>query len=405
MQIADLHFLLTPEGQRLLHETADPPITPSNHLQVASRLRKHLDPVLAQTLIETVLLRQRAAKKFSRSAEMYFTRPALEQASSEVVAVYRAAKYERAGLKLIADLGCGIGGDAIALSAQAEVIGIDLDLLRLAMARENVRSYGNCDHFLPLQSDMTTLPAPHAQAFYFDPGRRDENGRRLHSVTHYQPPLSTIDRWRSEIAHGAVKISPAVDYAELPAEAEVEFISLRGKVKEGVLWYGDLRLGPARHATLLPAGHTLSSDDYPGEPVPVGPPSTYLYEPDGAVIRAHLVQTMARHLGCDQIDPQIAYLTANSYHDTPFARCFSLEAWFPFQLKRLRSYLRANNIGRVTIKKRGSPIDLDHFHQQLRLKGDEHRILFLTHVMGKPAVLIGDEVTEAVMLSEKPVVG
>jgi len=392
MQIADLHFLLTPEGQRLLHETADPPITPSNHLQAASRLRKQVDPALAQAVIETVLPRQRAAKKFSRAAEMYFTRPALEQASSEVVAAYRAAKYERAGLKLIADLGCGVGGDATALTAQAEVIGIDLDPLRLAMARENVRTYGNSDRFLPLQSDMTTLPAPPVQAFFFDPARRDEHGRRLHSVALYQPSLSIVDRWRSEIAHGAVKISPAVDYAELPAEAEVEFISLRGEVKEGVLWYGDLRLGPARRATLLPAGHTLSSNDYPGETVPVRPPSTYLYEPDGAVIRAHLVQTVARHLGCAQIDSDIAYLTANSYQETPFARCFSLEEWFPFQLKRLRRYLRANKIGRVTIKKRGSPLDPDTLRQQLRLQGDEHRTLFLTHVMGNPAVLIGREI-------------
>ena len=392
MQISDLNFLLSPEGQRLLYETADTPITPTNHLQTASRLRKQVDPSLAQAVIETVLLRQHATTKFSRAAEMYFTRPALEQASSEAVANYRAAKFAQAGLNLVVDLGCGIGGDAIALTAKADVIGLDLDPLRLAMARENVIAYGRGEHFLPIQSDLTAMPVPYVQGFFFDPARRDEQGRRLHSVALYQPPLSTIDRWRSKIAHGAVKISPAVDYEELPAEADVEFISLAGEVKEGILWYGDLRTGSARSATLLSGGHTVTLDDYPGEKVPVQPPSTYLFEPDGAVIRAHLVQTLARHLDCAQIDADIAYLTADSYKETPFARCFSLEAWFPFQLKRLRHYLRTNQIGQVTIKKRGSPLDPDALRRQLRLRGDKQRTLFLTHVLGEPAVLIGSEI-------------
>ncbi len=336
MQITDFRFLLTTEGQRLLRETADPPLTPANHLQVASRLRRQVDPQLAQAVIETILLRQRAGAKFSRAGKMYFTRPALEQASSEVVANYRAGQFAQRGLEQIVDLGCGIGGDALALAAQAEVIGIDLDPLRLAMARENIRLHGHADRFLPVQSDLTTMPVPHAQAFFFDPARRDEAGRRLHAVALYQPPLSAIDRWRAEIPHGAVKISPAVNYAELPAEAAVEFISFRGEVKEGILWYGDLRGGSARRATLLPAGQSLGSDDFPGEKVPVQAPAAYLYEPDGAVIRAHLVQSLARHLHCAQIDADIAYLTSDSYWETPFARCFRLEAWFPFQLKRLR---------------------------------------------------------------------
>ena len=160
-----------------------------------------------------------------------------------------------------------------------------------------------------------------------------------------------------------------------------------------MLWYGDLRDGRGRRATLLPAGLSLPAADYRGEDIPVREPATYLYEPDGAVIRAHLVQNLGRLLNCAQIDRQIAYLTAENYQATPFARCFELEAWFPFQLKRLRSYLNANHIGEVTIKKRGSPLDPDHLRRRLRLSGAEQRILFLTHVLGQPAVLIGQEMT------------
>jgi hypothetical protein len=138
----------------------------------------------------------------------------------------------------------------------------------------------------------------------------------------------------------------------------------------------------------LPGGHTLEGGDEPGT-VAVTPPRAYLYEPDGAVIRAHLVQTLARRLDASLIDPEIAYLTADACQPTPFARCYALEAVFPFQLKRLRHYLRERQVGRVTIKKRGSPLDPDQLRTHLRLSGPNHCIIFLTQVTGEPTVLIG----------------
>lgn len=384
-------FLLSDKGQSLLTEMAETPITDANHLQIASRLRQEIDPPLAQAVIETIWLRQRAADKFSRAGQMYFTREALEQSSSEVVSTYRARRFFGAGFKKIADLGCGIGGDALALAAQAQVTGIDQEWLRLAMAQENVAAYGNRDHFFALQADlMTQSPVP-VEALFFDPARRDEQGKRLKSVHLYRPPLSLVYDWRKQTAHAAVKISPGIDYAEMPVDAEVEFISVSGSVKECVLWYGDLQRGIERQATLLPQGEVLTSNDNPGQDLPARKPGAYLYEPDGAVIRAHLIQPLARRIGAAPIDASIAYLTSDEDRETPFARRFEIEDWFPFQLKRLRQYLRERHIGRVTIKKRGSPLDEVNFQRRLRLKGDEERILFLTHVLDEPAVLVGRE--------------
>ena len=393
MTLDDFHFLLTPQGQRLLQELAVIPITPQNHLQLATRLRQQVAPELAQAVLETALLRQRAAEKFTRAAAMYFTRPALEQASSEIVSTYRARRYAAAGFSHVADLGCSIGGDALALAAQATVTGIEWDEVRLAMAQENVRLYGHGQRFRPLQADLTELSPLPLPALFFDPGRRDEHGRRFFSVHQYQPPLNLVDRWRQKTPHAGVKISPGVDYEELPAIAEIEFISVAGEVKEGVLWYGDLHSGVERRATLLPAADTLTTLDLPGEAVAITAPRTYLYEPDGAVIRAHLVEALAARLDATKIDAEIAYLTADFAQETPFARCFALEATFPFQLKRLRHYLHERGIGRITVKKRGSPLDPDQLQRQLRLRGDkgQHRIVFLTHIQGEAAVLIGRE--------------
>ena len=389
MRLEDFHFLLSPQGQTLLAETAVTPITPHNHLQIASRLRQQVTSAQAQAVLETILLRQKAAVKFSRADQMYFTRPALEQASGEIIAAYRAQRFAQSGLKRIADCGCGIGGDALALAAHSQVIGVDKDLLRLAMARQNVGVYVGNGRFHPLQADLTKLPPLPVDALFFDPARRDENGRRFKSVHQYRPPLSLIAQWRARVPHVGVKISPGVNYAELPPEPEIEFISLNGEVKEGALWFGAISTGALRRATLLPGGQTLTDRDHRGEQVAQTPPKAYLCEPDGAVIRAHLVQNLARLLNATQLDRDIAYLTSDVWQPTPFGRWFELEAAFPFQLKRLRSFLRERNIGSVTIKKRGSPLDPEQLQRQLRLSGVNACILFLTQVLGKPTILIG----------------
>jgi SAM-dependent methyltransferase len=394
MNLEDLHFLLSPSGERLLLELGETPITAQNHLLIASRLRQRIEPAQAVAVLDTLWLRQLATAKFSRAAQMFFTRPALEQASSESVATYRAQRFRASGLDNIADLGCGIGGDALALAAVADVIGVDWDPVRVTMALENVRVYGFAERFHPLQADLRELTPLPVQACFFDPSRRDEHGRRFFSVEQYQPPLSMIERWLEKIPHVAVKIGPAVDYAELPEHAEIEFISVGREVKEGILWFGDLHSGEQRRATLLPAGHTLSSGREGEEKVPVVPPGSFLYEPHRAVIRAHLVEILASLLGASKIDQDIAYLTSETVQATPFARCFVIEAVFPFQLKRLRHYLRQHQIGHVTIKKRGSPLEPDMLRRQLRLSGDEERVVFLTQVMGEATVLIGQAIDE-----------
>ena len=85
MELDDLSFLLSDQGQQILAELASDPILPEDHLRVAERLRQKVEPARVHGLLETALLRQMATGKFSRAGEMYFTRPALEQSSAEII--------------------------------------------------------------------------------------------------------------------------------------------------------------------------------------------------------------------------------------------------------------------------------------------------------------------------------
>lgn len=387
MTLATFTNLLSPNGQAALAAANALAPTAATFLATLARLQKQFETELAKAAIETSMLRQKARTKFSRAEHMYFTREALEQASGEVIARYRAERF--ASFSRFGDWCCGIGGDSIALAAQHELFAADSDALRLAMAEQNLAAYAANAHFM--HADITQLALPKLDALFFDPARR-VGERRKFSVEDYEPPLSLIQTWLPQLQALAVKISPAVALSEIANyDCEVEFISVGGELKECVLWFGASKT-TARRATLLPGQHTLTPQ---AEASRLASPRAYLYEPDPAILRAGLVKTLAAQLGAYQIDEDIAYLTSERLIATPFARAFAITATLPFNLKKLREHLRALQVGRVTVKKRGSPMEPEALIRQLKLTGTEHCVVFLTQVQGKPFVLLGQACNEA----------
>jgi SAM-dependent methyltransferase len=359
---------------------------------------------------------------------MYFTREALEQASGETIATYRVERYRPYGA--VADLACGIGGDALALARVAQVTAVDRDPLRLAMAAANARACRVAERVTFVEADLEQAPPPDAEAIFFDPARR-RDGRRVFALKDYRPPVALVRRWRNSIPAIGVKVAPGVADEELAAlgELEVEFISVDGELKEAVLWVGPLGT-PGRRATVLvtneeprtknqepPRGYPTENREQTSDgprttnngqrttdmqhatcfsilnsqfsiPPPLAPPAGYFYEPDPAIIRAHLVAALAEQIGAAQLDREIAYLTADRAIDTPFARCWRVIEWLPFGLKRLRARLRALDAGAVTVKKRGSPLDTDALARQLSGGGTRPLVVVLTRVSDHPAALI-----------------
>jgi hypothetical protein len=206
------------------------------------------------------------------------------------------------------------------------------------------------------------------------------------NVDAYEPPLSRVLAWRSRFRSLAVKVAPSIadeDLVSLPGE--VEFVAEGNELKEAVLWLGEAA-GEGRRATVLPVGASLSAPSDP--PAPLAPAGRVLYEPNAAVIRAHLIGTLATTLGAWQIDASIAYLSADTVRETPFARAWSVESVLPFSVNGVRRHLRALNVGRVTVKKRGSPLEPEAFARMLRLRGTEERTIVLTRQMSRPVALI-----------------
>ncbi|MFD5542429.1 SAM-dependent methyltransferase, partial [Streptomyces sp. NPDC127079] len=169
------------------------------------------------------------------------------------------------------------------------------------------------------------------------------------------------------------------------APAEAEWISDAGDVKEAVLWFGT-EPGAVR-ATLLPGPRTLLGRGLPDPAVrPVG---RYLYEPDGAVIRAHLVAEVAADLDGGLVDPTIAYITADELRATDYATPYEITDELPFNLKKLKALLREREVGNLTVKKRGSAVEPEELRRKVKPQGPNAATVFLTRVAGAPTMLVG----------------
>src|SRR5690242_14992287 len=86
--------------------------------RAVTRLRRDGHPPdLVSAVVGQARLRTRARTKFGDlAARMLFTRAGLEQATRLPIAARHAARFRDAGFTRVADLGCGIGGDALGLA-------------------------------------------------------------------------------------------------------------------------------------------------------------------------------------------------------------------------------------------------------------------------------------------------
>jgi hypothetical protein len=381
-----LAALRTDDGSAALAAAAD--LAGGDPLAAATALRaRGFEPALAAAALTQAGLRLRAAAKFGDAAgTMLFTRAGLEQATRAVVADRRAARLRAAGVETLADLGCGLGSDALAAARQGiRVHAVDADPLTAALAADNVRAAG-LSHLVSVASaDAAGVPVERYDAVFADPARRRAGRGRLMDPRSWSPPWDFIAALPGRVPRTVLKLAPGIDHALLPPGAEGEWVSVDGDLVEAAFWCGPLARAE-RRASLLPGGAELTGSGMAA--APVGPVGAFLYDPDPAVVRAHLVAEFAATIGGRLADPSIAYVYTDTAVDTVYGRRLEITDVLPFSLKRLRTVLRERGIGRLEIRKRGSALEPEQLRRDLRLSGSAGASLVLTRVAGAPTVLL-----------------
>lgn len=381
-----LRLLQTPEGSEALAVAAE--TVGGEPLAAASAMRaRGYGAELSAAALTQVSLRDRATMKFGPDAAgMFFTRAGLEQATRAVVADRRAARLAAAGVRSLADLGCGLGSDALAAARQGIAVhAVDADPLTAAMTAANAAAAGLSGLITVECADATTVPVERYDAVFADPARRQAGRGRVFDPKSYSPPWDFIAALAGRVPHTVLKLAPGIDHALLPPGAEGEWVSVGGDLVEAAFWCGPLA-GVPRRASLIGPDAVLTGSGT--DAAPVGTVGAWIYDPDSAVIRSHLVAEFAATVGGRLADPDIAYVYTDAPVDTPFARRLAVTDVLPFSLKRLRALLRERGIGVLEIRKRGSALVPEQLRKDLKLSGPNTAGLVLTRVGGAPVALL-----------------
>ncbi|MFJ4253348.1 SAM-dependent methyltransferase [Microbacterium sp. NPDC090003] len=396
--MSELQALLTPVGLELLDALGS--VESTNEVaRAVSRLRAEgHSPELVSAVVGQAHLRSKARAKFGPFAErMLFTRAGLEQATRLGVAARHAQRMRSAGLTRIADLGSGIGGDALAFAgAGLDVLAVDADPVTAAIAAYNLAPFGESATVQHGTAESADLDG--RDAVWMDPARRTAGHSETRRVSpdDYSPSLDWAFALASRVPTG-IKLGPAHDRDALPADAEAQWVSADGSVVELVLWTGALARAGVRRAALVIRGErshelTAGADAVDAEVRALG---SFLHEPDGAVIRARLIGDVARSLDAGMLDEKIAYLTSDAALTSPFVQSFRVRETMAANPKAIDAVLKANDIGTLEIKKRGVDIDPAQFRKKLTLRGSASATLILVRVGDQRRAILADRVPVA----------
>lgn len=390
-QLADYEWLTSGAAAKYLSRCAE---HAGELNRLVASLRKELSAERVHLVIEQTDLRRRAKDKFHRADVMFFTRKGLEQATDEQIAAYKAERYNARGV--IVDVCCGIGGDLISLGQLRDeykpvtVYGVDADPIIAHIARHNVSLASACR--VQVLTNVAEDILPHLlTAWHVDPDRR-ATGRRSTSLEVFSPAVKTLEEWAFSNIFGGVKLAPATEIPhEWEAGAEREWIGSRGECRQQMIWFPGLaREVGKRTATIVDEGTPARSvvENVDARSVETNAPLRFVYEAHAAVLAAHLSDSLAAEYRLSALTSDGGYLTG----DVPIADAalsgFEVLDTLPFDIKQLKAYFRARNVGRLEIKKRGLDTTPERVRGQLSLKGDESATLMLARVGEKAVALV-----------------
>ena len=361
--------------------------------------KKGLNKLEIEKLLEQVHLQIKGKKKFPRAQQMKFNREGLAQASSKYVAEYRTWKMRQklGDVQKSLDVGGGIGGDTIAMALRWKVLSVEINPTIMEMLKHNLQVYNVEKNVEYILGDILKLlddtefqeKLVDIDCIFFDPSRRSE-GKRTVKIEEYEPPLSIVEKLEHFSQNICVKIAPGDDLSRIKYDCDAEVISYKGEVKEVVLWFGKFKTTANKKvilATKLPERITWiqKSERYK---VPLSKPKDYLYEPDPAFIKAHLIGDIAEIYNLSQLHEKVAYLTSDTYINTPILKCYHVLTYETLDYRLINRTLTTLNLGKVDLKTRGISVDLKSIQKSIHGKGKKRGLVIFTKVLDKPSAII-----------------
>lgn len=350
-----------------------------------------------------------------------YDKTALEQSSGQAAAAYKAGLVSG---RRMADLTGGLGIDTLFMSRRFEQVHHVEQNERISfLARHNyaiARSAGAAGpglkhHHLTAEAFLEQLEgaSERLDLIYIDPSRR-QDGQRVFQLADCAPDVPALLPQLERCADAIMlKLSPMYDLRqlsrELPQVQWIQVISVRGEVKELLCGWEHRNapdtITPKITAVLLDdagaAQHKLeigASKAAPDEGLDLETlrqiERPVLAVPDAAVIKAGGSGEAARKSGLQRISRQHDYLMGTDGivpSDFP-GTLYRVERVMAYQPKKLKSFLKQQNIRRVHIHKRQFDVPVDALYRKFGLQmGEQAHAFFTRDASEQPCCIIAQK--------------
>lgn len=362
-----------------------------------------LDAEMLRLVADQWLARQKAKHKLPSwfaNKHVIFPPPlSVEQASSEITASYKAQVFARNfGNAECADLTGGMGLDSWALAKVTNsVTYIEQNAALALVAKYNfeVLKQNNIE-ILNENSILFTQSTNQAITnFYIDPHRRDDAKNKVFKIEDCEPNLLNI---KHLLPNFMVKFSPMLDIKlaieQIKNISEVHIVALENEVKE-VLFVSKSQNASTRNKIAIHCVNFTSNNrkqlfefDYETEEeitIKYSKPSTYIYEPNAAILKAGAFKSMASHYDLTKLAPNSHLYTSEKVVENFTGRSFICEAVCKFDKKEILSKLPTP---KANISTRNFPMKPEEIKKKLGLQDGGEYYLFATESIEKQKIVL-----------------
>lgn len=379
------------ENPELFRFVAEALARKTEHLKLAELLAKSPFAEIRGKVLDYIALVPRYRKKFRTENFLACDRLALEQSTAADIGIYKAKLFPKASS--IDDLCCGMGGDSFFLSKETEVRGYDLSPERVSMYRFNTRAMG-FERTAEI-ADVRTIKN-RGEYFTIDSARRERLGDNQRDFSELAPTFSEILEIAKRYRGGMAKLPPGYPTDEFPPDAEIAYLGSRNDCRECLVFFGEMARHPGRVRAVA-----IGENDEPREwlsetplseisELPTGPLEEFIAEPIPVLVRSHLFSEIALKTSptASLLSPGIAYATSSEPLDNFAFHNYRVLGRVPLSTGKVKALLKAHDIGKLTLKKRGVEIVPEAEIKRLSPKGSGEGILFYTRINGEKTAIL-----------------
>jgi 16S rRNA G966 N2-methylase RsmD len=330
---------------------------------------------------------------FEKSEIYYPNKLHVEQTSSEITARYKAQLVS--GKSLI-DLTGGLGVDAYFFAQQVpKVFHCEIKRELSEIAAHNFKVLEQ-EHIACLAVDGISFLQESNQNFdwiFIDPSRRDDAKGKVFLLEDCHPDVSKfLPLFFEKAAHLLIKTSPLLDIKQametLESVKEIHVVAVQNEVKEllFVLEKGYDGKVAIKTRNIRP-DRTESFDfiwkDEGMNTIAYEEPSTYLYEPNAAILKSGAFKTIGKEHLLKKLHPHSHLYTSGTLVAFP-GRRFKIEHVVPYSKKALKSL----EVSKANVTARNFPQSVAELRKKHKIKDGGNRYIFFTKTLNDSLIVV-----------------